>query len=403
MYQKIRITLIKFLFLSGIISLAAGLSSARVPEMHAACGSYPDTLLISQAKDSLVHILDSLKSLNALQNSRLSELRQKNLELFHTVAGSKTMKDSLLNLQVQNDRSILSLKQTINRLNTQMEEKNQLLRDKDYQLLTKDSQLKDFQNSAALRQVKLEGDINVNSTKAEAREREVNYLQKSNEEKDRLIKEKTEELEVYFRQKDHSLQLIDSLQKNLNKRELEFARTSEREKIITAQLNDLQTKQKEATNRKKKIRFIQGVALKNYRTPDWGLAPQSASSTATYVISNKNAGKLEFDYITGVSMAMMDLSRKDSKFTYDAGLFVGFGGQNLFKNFYIGPSFKLFDYFHINTGANIAEYQQLKNGFNEGDVLPPGINIPTVREWKVNYYLGFTVDFELLTNIPKKM
>ena len=54
-------------------------------------------------------------------------------------------------------------------------------------------------------------------------------------------------------------------------------------------------------------------------------------------------------------------------------------------------------------GLNIAEYEQLKAGFNEGDVLPPGMTIPLVKEWKANLYFGMTIDFELLGNITKKM
>jgi hypothetical protein len=108
---------------------------------------------------------------------------------------------------------------------------------------------------------------------------------------------------------------------------------------------------------------------------------------------------MEFDYITGVSLSLVDLSKKDGNFTYDAGLFVGFGGQNLFKNFYIGPSFKVLDYFHVNTGINAAEYQQLQSGFKEGQ---QATSVPTVKEWKLNVYLGFTIDLELLASIPKK-
>jgi hypothetical protein len=45
----------------------------------------------------------------------------------------------------------------------------------------------------------------------------------------------------------------------------------------------------------------------------------------------------------------------------------------------------------------------LQSGFNEGDELPPGMSIPTVKEWKANLFFGMTIDFELLSNIPKKM
>ena len=112
---------------------------------------------------------------------------------------------------------------------------------------------------------------------------------------------------------------------------------------------------------------------------------------------------MEFDYITGVSLSLYDLTKPDTQYTYDAGLFFGFGGKNLFKNFYIAPSFKAFDFFHFLLGLNIAEYEMLQGGFNEGDNLPPGMSIPTVKQWKANIFFGMTVDFELLGNITKKM
>ena len=74
------------------------------------------------------------------------------------------------------------------------------------------------------------------------------------------------------------------------------------------------------------------------------------------------------------------------------------------KNFYLAPSYKAFDFFHFMMGMNIAEYHQLKTGFNEGDPLPSTMtSIPTVKQWKANIFFGMTIDFELLSNITKKM
>jgi hypothetical protein len=99
---------------------------------------------------------------------------------------------------------------------------------------------------------------------------------------------------------------------------------------------------------------------------------------------------------------LRNLSKPNAALTYDVGFFLGFGGNNLFKNFYIGPNVKLFDVVHINAGANIAEYEVLKDGFNIGDVLIAGTSIPTNKAWKINAYMGFTFDLELITMIGKR-
>ncbi len=274
---------------------------------------------------------------------------------------------------------------------------------KENQLKACKMQLQETLATAAVTQSKLEGKIDVNSAKAEGKDKEIAYLQTALDEKNKMVEARSKELSEALAERKNSLRIIDSLAREVNARDLQLVKVNERLRIIESQYNELMAQRAAATNKKKKIRFVQGVGLKNYRTPDWQLAPQSSASTSTYVITNKNSGKIEFDYITGVSLSLYDLSKPEGKFTYDAGLFVGFGGTNLFKNFYIAPSVKAFDYFHFMAGFNIAEYQQLQKGFAEGDALPGGMNIPTVKEWKANFFFGMTIDFELLANIPKKM
>jgi hypothetical protein len=365
-------------------------------------GIMHDNLVLHREADSLRQIIITLEQNKIILSREVDSLQSVILQLNQQLILKNNLNDSLLMERISLNRTILSLKQDILKCNTDMEAKAQLLRDRDFQLAKLEAEIKDLKNNAEIKQVKLEGQLDVHNTKLEAKDKEISYLQKSVEEKDRLVREKTDELTQYYREKDNSLKIIDSLARTLNQKELDFIKVSERLKIIESQYNDMVAKQTAATNKKKKIRFIQGVGLKNYRTPDWQLSLQSPNSSSANVIINKNGGNFEFDYITGVSLSMIDLSKEKGKFTYDAGLFVGFGGQNLFKNFYIGPSFKILDYFHVNAGANIAEYTQLQNGFKEGDLLTGSTSIPTVKEWKINLYLGFNVDFDLLASIPKK-
>jgi hypothetical protein len=365
-------------------------------------GIMHDNIVLHREADSLRLTINALQQNKIVLQDEIDSLQHVILKLNDKLSFKSSQNDSLLMERITLNRSILSLKQDILKCNTDLESKSQLLRDRDFQLTKLEAEIQELKSNAEIKQVKLEGQLDVHNTKIEAKDREISYLQKSIDEKDRLIKEKTDELAQYYREKDNSLKIIDSLARALNQKELEFIKVSERLKIIESQYNDMVAKQTAATNKKKKIRFIQGVGLKNYRTPDWQLSLQSPNSSSANVIVNKNGGNFEFDYMTGVSLSMIDLSKENGKFTYDAGLFVGFGGTNLFKNFYIGPSFKILDYFHINAGANIAEYIQLQNGFKEGDVLTGSTSIPTVKEWKINLYLGFNVDFDLLASIPKK-
>lgn len=364
-----------------------------------------DNLALFNQVDSLESVISGLQRKNILLESQIDSIT-KQLTLVNQQEVMSEDKTDSLSLQILGmQQELLANKQEMLQLNTMIENQSQQLRDKEFQLAKAILELKEIKSASELNKVKLEGKLDVHNTKIEGKDKEIAYLKRSIEEKDLIIREKTEELSTFYKDKSNSLAIIDSLSRALNQKELDYIKVSERLKIIESQYNEMQAKQAAATNRKKKIRFIQGVGLKSYRTPDWQLAPESANSTSVYVISNKNAGKMDFDYITGISLSIYDLTKEDSKFTYDAGLFVGFGGQNLFKNFYIGPSFKVFDFFHVNIGANIAEYQQLKTGFKEGDPLPVGYSISniTVKEWKTNLYLGFTVDFELLSNIPKKL
>jgi hypothetical protein len=353
--------------------------------------------------DSLNLLIKGFIISNNRQDQQLDSLRNAIAQIQADMAMAVTKADTLAQQRLKVKQDLLTVKQQMLTISTTLEQKLQLLRDQEFQLNNCQIKLHEAQMAASLDQAKLEGKNNVNSTKVEAKEREIAYMQESIKEKDRIIREKTNELVTYYKDKSSSLRIVDSLARELNASELQLAKVSERLRIIEGQYNQMIAQQTAASDRKKKIRFVQGVALKFYRTPDWQLAPQSSSTSSVYVISNKNGGKVEFDYITGVSISLYDLSKPDAKYTSDVGMFMGFGGTNLFKNFFIAPSYKAFDFFHFMIGMNIAEYEQLKSGFNEGDVLPPGMSIPTVKEWKANIFFGMTLDFELLSNITKKM
>ena len=388
---------------TGLQGFAQQDSEDKTDSIYAARLMQQNLELFSQV-DSLNLLVKGYKSSNTLQNKEVDSLQKVIAQLQADMAMSMTKSDTLTQQRLRVKQELLDVKQQMLTISTTLELKLQLLRDQEYQLSDCKIKLREAQMAASLNQAKLEGKNEVNTTKVEAKEREIAYMKESMTEKDRIIAEKTNELSTYYKDKSSSLRIVDSLNRALNTSHLEMAKVSERLKIIEAQYNQMVSQQTEATNKKKKVRFVQGVALKFYRTPDWQLAPQSSSSIGTYVISNKNSGKIEFDYITGISLSLYDLGKPDAKYTSDLGMFLGFGGSNLFKNFYLAPSYKAFDFFHFMIGMNIAEYQQLKTGFNEGDPLPSTMtSIPTVKQWKANVFFGMTIDFELLSSITKKM
>ena len=227
--------------------------------------------------------------------------------------------------------------------------------------------------------------------------------------------------------RDHYRHLVDSLNKLVREAELENVRKEEANKYLLQRAKDAEARVAEATNRKKKVRAIQGIAMRFYRTPNWEVRLQPAEEAGTYnkVLRNRNAGNIEFDFVTGASVMLWDLTQyfnKDHKsvkigetnlktpelrkfdqdFAYDVGIYVGFGGSNLFKNFYVGPSFRFVDFFYFTVGVNIAEYNVLVSGYDEGSVLKSEtIDDVTAKSWLLKPFLALSIDLDFLSYIKK--
>ena len=221
--------------------------------------------------------------------------------------------------------------------------------------------------------------------------------------------------------------MVDSLNKLVREAELENVRKEEANKYLLQRAKDAEARVAEATNRKKKVRAIQGIAMRFYRTPNWEVRLQPAEEAGTYnkVLRNRNAGNIEFDFVTGASVMLWDLTQyfnKDHKsvkigetnlktpelrkfdqdFAYDVGIYVGFGGSNLFKNFYVGPSFRFVDFFYFTVGVNIAEYNVLVSGYDEGSILKSEtIDDVTAKSWLLKPFLALSIDLDFLSYIKK--
>lgn len=258
----------------------------------------------------------------------------------------------------------------------------------------------------------------------EAKEREIDYLKNNlNEKTEALAHEKANNRKLGLEAERYKI-LNDSLKNSLNEAEKRIIRTNEELKYTQQRAKEAEAKVNAATARKKKVVAIQGIALKTFRTPNWSIAPDKIEDgSIVYRIVNKNGGEVEFDYTAGASVMLWDLSKKhkaependtlrqkhieikrfDQEFSYSLGLYVGFGGSNLFKNFYVGPSFKFLDFFHLTAGINICEYEMLTGNFQEGDILPTGLSLTDQisKVWKPKPFVSLSFDLDFISYIKK--
>lgn len=232
--------------------------------------------------------------------------------------------------------------------------------------------------------------------------------------------------------RDHYRHVVDSLREMVRSCELDNVRKEEANKYLAQRAKEAEGKVAEATNKKKKVRAIQGIAMRFYRTPNYEvrLSPvldPNGVHTGTYdkILRNRNAGNMEFDFVTGASVMLWDLTKSfnkdlqskeladgkiktpeirkfDQEFAYDLGIYVGFGGSNLFKNFYLGPSFRFVDFFYLTAGINIAEYTVLVSGYQEGSrLINETIDDVTAKSWLIKPFLAMSIDLDFLSYIKK--
>lgn len=326
------------------------------------------------------------------------------------------LKDSLLSA---NSELIHQLDQK----NNQLIEKVRQLQEMELRVARSESTFRDSIGNNRVETTRLEGLIKAQEVNIEAKQREVEYLRREMSLRDTEIVNQKANYRRVRNDRDHYLQLSDSLRNELMAAQKIVIQKDEELKYTRKRAEEAEAKINSATNKKKKVRVIQGIAMRFYRTPDWYIRPSKTSDgSVEYLITNKNSGSVEFDFITGASVMLWDLTpyfhkgRKDTQpgqgvnfkrfdqdFTYDLGIYVGFGGSNLFKNFYVGPSFKFMDFFHFTVGANIAEYQELAGDYKEGQALPSGFSIKDqiVDQWKVTLFFALSLDLDFLSYIKK--
>lgn len=373
----------------------------------AAAPSSPDSVVILRRYvDDLQRQLDSNQVRLAAMHHRFRDLMM--------------LKDSLI---AMNDLYQAELQEK-NRL---MQEQKAAMQDKERLVAEKEELYRQALTNSTIDKAKWDGEMRAKEASIEAKTREIAYLQKDIDAKEQTLLSQRENYEHVLTEKEHYRHLVDSLQRRVNAVEMENIRKQEENKYLAQKAKDAEERAAITLNKKKKVRPIQGIALRFFRTPDWDirLTPENVDgSTVTYnkVIRNRNAGDIEFDFVTGASVMLWDLTRFfdrsqrtdtvsvlrdiprfDQKFNYDLGIYVGFGGSNLFKNFYIGPSFRFVDFFYLTVGVNICEYEMLIAGYTAGQSLEPVLTLDdiTAKSWLVKPFISLSIDLDFLSYIKK--
>ena len=333
--------------------------------------------------------VENLKQEIASLNEKNERLRNRNKELL-------LKNDTLLVVNKE-------IQQQLQEKNTLLEDKIKLLQQKEILFAEKEQVYKDAISSSNVDKAKVEGLLEAKNANLEGKDKEIQLLQKNINEKEHYISTKDQQLQNISAERDKYFQMSDTLREKLKAAEIIIMQREEELKYTRQRAEAAEEKVTLATNRRKKVRVIQGMAMRLYPTPEWTIQPRVSSNGVTQnTILNKNSGSVDFDLVVGASMMLYDLTKPNSKFSQDIGLYVGFGGNNLFKNFYVGPSYKFLDFFHLTAGINIAQYEVLADGWSEGDVLPDGWAIQTTREWKVTAFISLSFDLDFISYIGKK-
>lgn len=342
-----------------------------------------------EAENQILQIKTKLQEDTTRFLLEIDELKINHLHL-------KTLNDTLSKLNKE-------YRIQLNEKNHLLEEKIKILQEKEILFAEKEQLYKDAINASQIDKTKIEGQVEKKNAQIEGKEREIDLLQKSINEKDTSLIVKDQNLNKITQEKEMYYKMADTLRNKLVETEKELLKIKEELKYQKQKAVEAQAKIDAATGRKKKVRVIQGIAMRFYPTPVWDIVPVATENGYENKVINRNTSKVDFDFITGASVILYDLTKPEDKFASDISVYVGFGGANLFKNFYVGGSYRFLDFFHVALGVNVSEYTLLAEEFNkEGQALKPGWSIQTTKEWKVTPFISLSLDFEFLSYIGKK-
>lgn len=372
-------------------------------------------------RDSLNAALDASSRSVLAVNDTLQAIRLQLLDANAKLNHLSELKDSLV-------MSNSHFQKELEEKNRLLEEKIRALQEKELMVAEKEQLYKEALNNSNVDKAKLEGDIKAKEISINAKAREIEYLQKDIDAKETSLSAQRANYELLTRERDRYAHLVDSLRARVIAADMENIKKQEENKYLAQRAKEAEDKVNTATNRKKKVRPIQGIAMRFFRTPDWNirLTPVTDGQTTTFYkqVWNRNSGNIEFDYVTGASVMLWDMTNIfnapteaadsmetritdlrpfDQQFAYDLGLYVGFGGSNLFKNFYVGPSFRFVDFFYLTFGVNISEYEVLSEGYTDRQILSASETLEsiTAKTWLVKPFVSLSIDLDFLSYIKK--
>ena len=333
--------------------------------------------------------IDSIKIIITQQKQQISDMQSEKYTL-------QQINDTLERLSEE-------FRTQLNDKNRLLEEQIKILQQKEILFAEKESLYKEAISNSNIDKAKIEGSLQAKNASISGKEKEIEYLEKSIGEREKSINEKDKQLSVATSEKDKYFQMSDTLREKLVIVEKELLKINEELKYTKRRAEEAEARIANATSRKKKVRVIQGLSMRFYPIPEWDIMPFIGTDGKLHnKIVNRNDGVVEFDFVTGASVMLFDLNEPKNKFSSDLGLYVGFGGQNLFKNFYVGANYKFLDFFHLTCGLNIAQYQLLAGDYKAGMQLPDGFAIQTKKQWKVTPFISLSLDLEFLSYIGKK-
>lgn len=322
-------------------------------------------------------------------NESIDALKNRNKEL-HLINDTLTVVNNEINKQLSEKNALL-------------EEKIRILQQKEILFAEKEQVYKEAISSSNVDKAKIEGLVEAKNASIEGKDKEISLLQKSINEKENHISTKDMQLKQMSAERDKYFMMSDTLREQLKEAQIVILKREEELKYTKKRAEEAEAKVERATGRKKKVRVIQGLAMHFSPMPDWIIRPRiNPAGEYKNFIENANAGTVDFDLVVGASVMLLDLTKNGEKFTQDLGIYVGFGGNNLFKNFYLGPSYKFLDFFHLSVGVKMAQYTVLADDYKVGDELPVGWAIPTAKKWIITPYISLSFDLDFISYIGKK-
>lgn len=322
-------------------------------------------------------------------NESIDALKNRNKEL-HLINDTLTVVNNEINKQLSEKNALL-------------EEKIRILQQKEILFAEKEQLYKEAISNSNVDKAKVDGLVEAKNASIEGKDKEISLLQKSINEKENHISTKDMQLKQMSAERDKYFMMSDTLREQLKEAQIVILKREEELKYTKKRAEEAEAKVERATGRKKKVRVIQGLAMHFSPMPDWIIRPRiNPAGEYKNFIENANAGTVDFDLVVGASVMLLDLTKNGEKFTQDLGIYVGFGGNNLFKNFYLGPSYKFLDFFHLSVGVKMAQYTVLADDYKVGDELPVGWAIPTAKKWIITPYISLSFDLDFISYIGKK-